>query len=102
MTVLPNKPLRVLIVEDTEDRQAALTQLFRSQAWILVDTGARAVTLLNAYKFDIISLDYNLRGPLSGADVARAIAESGNDAAGVVIHSMNPRGAEDISAVLPL
>jgi CheY-like chemotaxis protein len=91
----------VLIVEDTEERQAILTQLYRAHAWVLVDTGARAVTLLNAYDFDIISLDFNLRGPLSGADVARAIAQSRNPSTGVVIHSMNPSGAIEIGSILP-
>ena len=91
----------MLIVEDTEERQAVLTQLYRSHAWVMVDTGARAVTILNAYDFDIISLDFNLRGPLSGADVARAIAQSRNASTGVVIHSMNPNGASEISSILP-
>lgn len=97
----PINQLRVLIVEDTEERQAILTQLFRAHAWILVDTGPRALTLLNAYDFDIISLDYNLRGMLSGADIARAIAQSRNETAGVVVHSMNSQGAEEIGAILP-
>ncbi len=97
----PLTPLRVLIVEDTEERQNTLTSLYRSHAWVLAHTGRRAITLLNAYQFDVISLDYNLRGPLTGADVARAIAGSRNKDARVVIHSMNPRGASQIAGVLP-
>jgi CheY-like chemotaxis protein len=94
-------PLRVAIIEDTEERQEVLKSLYRSHAWVLVNTGRRAVTLLNAYDFDIISLDYNLDGDLTGADVARAIACSRNQNARIVIHSMNPKGAEQIARILP-
>ena len=93
--------LRVLIVEDTQERQNVLMSLYRAHAWILAPTGHRAVTLLNAYDFDIISLDYNLRGPLTGAEVAQAIASSRNQNTRVVIHSMNPKGAIQIAQLLP-
>jgi CheY-like chemotaxis protein len=94
-------PLRVLIVEDTDERQQILTGLYRSHAWVLAHTGRRAITLLNAYDFDIISLDYNLRGELTGADVARAIPLSRNRQARVVVHSLNPKGVEEIRSILP-
>src|SRR5215472_15565563 len=63
--------LRILIVEDTPERQGWLTGLYREHAWVLVHTAARADRLLNAYDFDLISLDYNLAGPDNGAAVAR-------------------------------
>jgi CheY-like chemotaxis protein len=91
----------VVIIEDTKERQEVLTSLYRSHAWILVNTGHRAITLLNAYDFDIISLDYNLDGELTGADVARAIACSRNGNARIVIHSMNAEGTEQIAKILP-
>jgi CheY-like chemotaxis protein len=94
-------PLRVLLVEDTEERQRVLTALYRAHAWVLVNTGRRAVTLLKAYDFDVVSLDYNLRGELTGADVAEALARSRNRSARVVIHSQNPIGAEKIAQRLP-
>ncbi len=94
-------PLRVLIIEDTEERQKILTSLYRSHPWILVNTGHRAITLLNAYDFDIISLDYNLRGELNGADVAQALTCSRNKNARIVVHSLNPKGVEQISKILP-
>ncbi|MBW4601617.1 MAG: hypothetical protein KME29_19100 [Calothrix sp. FI2-JRJ7] len=37
---------------------------------MLVNTRRRAIMLLNAYDFDIISLDYNLCGELTGASLA--------------------------------
>ena len=94
-------PLRVLLVEDTEERQKILTSLYRVQAWILVNTGERAVKLLNSYDFDIVSLDYNLGGKLNGADVAKILKCSRNKNVRVIVHSLNPRGAKAISLILP-
>ncbi len=93
--------LRVIIIEDTKERQDVLTALYRSHAWVLVNTGHRAVTLINAYDFDVISIDYNLDGEFTGADVARAIAASRNKNARVVVHSMNDKGAQEIAGILP-
>lgn len=93
--------LRILIVEDTEERQKILTSLYRAHAWMLVNTGHRAIKLLEAYDFDLISLDYNLRGEFTGADVALAIAQSRNKSTRIVIHSMNPKGVERISKIIP-
>jgi len=96
-----NKSCRVLIVEDTEERQKILTDLYRAHAWGLVNTGRRAITLISAFEFDIISLDYNLRGEFTGADVAQHIAKSRNQHARIIIHSMNPQGATRIAEILP-
>jgi CheY-like chemotaxis protein len=93
--------LRVLIIEDTEERQKVLTSLYRSHAWILVNTGHRAITICNAYDFDIISLDYNLRGDLNGADVAKAIKCSRNKNVRLIVHSLNPKGVKQILDILP-
>lgn len=93
--------LRVLIVEDTPERQEWLQALYREHAWVLVHTAARAVCLLNAYDFDLISLDYNLAGPNNGDAVAEAIATSRNAHTPVLVHSMNPRGAGRLAELLP-
>lgn len=93
--------LRVLLVEDTQERQQILTSLYRSHAWILVNTGQRAIKLLKAYDFDIVSLDYNLRGELNGAEVAQALEHSRNKNARIIIHSLNPKGVNSILAILP-
>jgi CheY-like chemotaxis protein len=94
-------PLRVLIVEDTAERQEILTALFRDHAWVLAPTGARAIRLLQAFDFDLISLDYNLRGELSGVDVAQGILNSRNRNTRVVVHSLNPQGRARIAELLP-
>ncbi|RCJ37403.1 hypothetical protein A6770_40245 [Nostoc minutum NIES-26] len=81
-------PLKVLLIEDTEERQQILTSLYRSHAWVLVNTGKRAIILLEAYDFDIISIDYNLRGELNGVDVAQCLRYSRNQNARIIIHSI--------------
>lgn len=96
-----NSPLKVLLIEDTEARQQILTSLYKSHAWILVNTGRRAIILLKAYDFDIISIDYNLRGELTGADIAEYLKLSRNKNARIVIHSLNPKGARSILTILP-
>jgi CheY-like chemotaxis protein len=95
------KILRVLLIEDTPERQDILKSLYRSHAWILVNTGQRAITLLHSYDFDIISLDYNLRGELDGADVAKVLTSSRNKNTQVIVHSLNPKGVKLILELLP-
>ena len=100
--VSPGGPLlRVLVIEDNPERQEILTRLYRNHAWVLAHTGRRAVTLLQAYRFDLVSLDYHLAGDLTGADVAQALLATRNSAARLVIHSMNPAGAAEIARLLP-
>lgn len=82
-------------------RQQILTSLYKAHAWILVNTGQRAITLLNAYDFDIISIDYNLRGELNGAEVAQALKCSRNKNTRSIVHSLNPKGVKSILAILP-
>jgi CheY-like chemotaxis protein len=92
---------RVLILEDTEERQEILTSLYRNHAWILVNTALRANKLLHAYDFDIITLDYNLGGEFTGLNVAEELLKTTNKQARVIIHSMNPAGAESLKHILP-
>lgn len=97
----PTRPRRVLIVEDSPDRQKLLTNLYRGHAWVLVNTAGRARTLLSAFTFDLISLDYDLAGGEKGDAVAESIAASSSAGALVIVHSMNAAGAGRIRAVLP-
>lgn len=94
-------PLRVLILEDTAERQKILTGLFKDQAWVLVHTAARALRLLDAFEFDVISLDYDLACEEKGDRVARHIRDGANRQARVIVHSMNPRGRDRIAVILP-
>lgn len=96
-----NQIFRILIVEDTKERQKILQNLYKDHAWVLVHTVARAVRLINAYDFDLISLDYDLVGEEKGDQIAVAIAESINKNTKVIIHSMNHPGTQKISQILP-
>jgi len=93
--------MRILILEDTPERQKILRQLYKDHAWVLVHTAARAITLLAAFQFDVVSLDYNLAGEATGDEVARHIRDGANRQARVVVHSMNPKGRSRISELLP-
>ncbi|MGF1490552.1 MAG: cyclic-phosphate processing receiver domain-containing protein [Prochloraceae cyanobacterium] len=97
----PIKSLHVLIIEDTEERQNILTSLYRSHGYILLKTGKRAIMLLDLYDFDIISIDYNLPGQINGETIAKHLSISRNKNARIIIHSMNPKGAEKIAKILP-
>ena len=94
-------PMRVLIVEDTQDRQEILQQLYKDHAWVLVHTAARAISLLDAFEFDVISLDYGLADEATGDEVARHICDGPSHAARIVAHSMNPKGRDRIRELLP-
>lgn len=93
--------MRVLIVEDSPERQKILTDLYGEHAWVLTHTARRAAVLLASYTFDIISLDYDLAGPEKGDAVAEAIRGSASAGALVVVHSMNSNGARRICEILP-
>jgi CheY-like chemotaxis protein len=93
--------LRILIVEDTQTRQEALIRLCKDHAWVLVHTGRRAITLIRAYEFDLIFLDYDLAGLEKGDTVAEALAHSPNRETKVIVHAMNAIGAKKIQALLP-
>jgi CheY-like chemotaxis protein len=93
--------LRILIMEDTPARQEVLTRLCKDHAWVLAHTARRAITLIHAYEFDLIFLDYDLAGPERGDAVAAAIAQSPNLHSKVIVHAMNAAGAKKIQALLP-
>ena len=93
--------LKILVVEDTRERQKILKNLYRDHAWVLAHTARRAVRLLSVFKFDLISLDYNLAGPDCGDSIASSIPDSINSNTRVLIHSMNKQGADKIKNFLP-
>jgi CheY-like chemotaxis protein len=93
--------LRVLIVEDTPERQKILKNLFRDHAWVLVHTARRALILLEHFDFDLLSLDYDLAGPEKGSEIASYIAQLRKEKIQVLIHSMNSKGAQQIIQILP-
>lgn len=97
-----NSPtFRILIIEDTIERQNILKKLYKDHAWVLVHTAARAIRLLEVYQFDLISLDYDLAGERKGDEIAEFITKSINVDTKVIVHSMNSIGAQKIKVILP-
>ncbi len=94
-------PLKILIVEDSVERQGILKDLYRDHAWILANTARRAIRLLAVYDFDLISLDYDLDGEDCGDTVAEFIKRSRNANSKVLVHSMNVQGVAQIQEHLP-
>jgi CheY-like chemotaxis protein len=94
-------PLRILIVEDTPERQEVLTRLCKDHAWVLVHTVPRALKLLEAYDFDLIFLDYDLAAGEKGDRVASFIPQSRNAHAKVIVHTQNAPGAKRLQGFLP-
>ena len=94
-------PLRVLIVENSPERQKALRNLFRDHAWIVVNTARRAFPLIEVFDFDLIALDYDLDGEETGEKIAEFITRSRNANARVWVHSMNVQGVVRIQKYLP-
>jgi CheY-like chemotaxis protein len=92
--------LRILIIEDTPTRQEVLKQLCKDHAWIMAHTARGAISLAQAYEFDLIFLDYDLAGSEKGDAVAATIAQSPNRDVRVIVHAMNAAGAQKIQALL--
>jgi hypothetical protein len=93
--------LRILIVEDTPQRQEILRNLYKVHAWVMVHTVDRAKGLIEAYDFGLISLDYGLGGEKRGDEIASYISQFRNAGSKVIVHSMNAQGAKRILEILP-
>jgi len=98
---MSQSPLKILIVEDSLERQKILKNLYKDHAWILVNTARRAIRLIEVYDFDIITLDYDLDGEDRGDKIADFIKRSRNANSKVLVHSMNVQGVTLIQEHLP-
>ncbi len=90
-----------LVVEDCPERDAVLRRRLAGYDTFIARSYDEAVACLRARSFDVVSLDYDLGGA-NGNDVAMRLAELSVPArpSHVVIHSMNPVGAQRIAATL--
>jgi CheY-like chemotaxis protein len=93
--------LRILIVEDTPSIQEVLTRLCKDHAWLLVHTTRRAISLVQAYEFDLAFLDYDLAGPEKGDAVAAALSACRRRNPRVIVHTQNAAEAGKIQKSLP-
>lgn len=92
--------LKVLLVEDSEERQAILRQLYSQHCVIVCRNAEEAIVTLAAESVDIVHLDYDLEGDLTGEVVARSIVETQKKVP-VIVHSENAEGVRAIKAILP-
>lgn len=90
-----------LIVEDCPERDAELRRRLAGYAVMIARSYDEAVVELRAATFDVVSLDYDLGGP-NGNDVAMFLARLPVPQRPhvVIVHSMNPVGAQRIVATL--
>lgn len=94
-------PLRVLIVENTPARQEILRNVYRDHGWVIAQNGGRAIRLLEAYYFDLVSLDFNLAAVEQGEDLASFITKYMNGKTKVIVHSSKRKETNLISARIP-
>jgi len=96
--------MKILFLEDSAERIKLAKPYFIGHTVHYAETAEEAIKLLQANKFDIASLDHDLGGTVmsasdknSGFAVAEFIAENVDfQPEYVIIHSMNPIGAEDM------
>ena len=90
-----------LIVEDCAERDAELRRRLAGYAVTIARSYDEAVAKLHATTFDVVSLDFDLGGP-NGNDVAMFLAGLlvPRRPYTVIVHSMNPVGAQRIVATL--
>ena len=90
--------MKICVVEDYEGRVEAFQMLLHPHDLTICRTAKEGTDAVEVEKFDVIFLDHDLG---EGEDdngfwVAKAVARGVNKETPVVIHSMNPVGAENI------
>lgn len=107
--------MRILILDDDLQRHAGFKSLFQGHQLSHAFTYSEFVSAINSEEFDLICLDYDLHikhrpdvvvdgkgiRPLNGADVAAWILANYEKCPdNILIHSMNPDGALQMSSML--
>jgi len=72
--------MKVLLIEDSPELSRWLAQLLREQGFVVdpVAEGEAADALLRGHAYDVVLLDLNLPGALSGKGVLRRLRERGD------------------------
>jgi len=72
--------MKILLVEDSPELSNWLSRLLREQGFVVdpVADGQAADTLLRGHAYDVVLLDLNLPGTLSGKAVLRRLRERGD------------------------
>jgi len=102
--------VRVLILEDDPGRMVRFREMFRDAGVEITHaaTASDAIASLRSDLFDAVFLDHDLGGqvyvdsdePNTGFQVARALPDTPNQHAFIVVHSWNPAGAQRMLDVL--
>jgi len=99
--------MRILVVEDNPERNKWFKSIFPMADFAIdAETGVKCVTE-NVY--DSIFLDHDLGDRVfvdsedmnTGFQVAKKIKETENMNAQIIVHSLNPTGAQNIKGILP-
>lgn len=99
----------ILILEDDPARMRVFTQNLIGTNTVIVDTVPDALAQLSARHWDYLFLDHDLGGQQmvdSGDDTGYAVAvwleeHSEHKPDNIIIHSLNPTGAQNIKKALP-
>lgn len=94
--------MKICVVEDYENRIEAFQMLLHPHDLTICRNASEATQAVTSTKFDIIFLDHDLgsESENTGYEVSKNIAGNINDTTPIVIHSMNPVGAQNIESQL--
>jgi hypothetical protein len=100
--------MRILIIDDAKERHDGLNAEYnepgtvRDQAY----NYSESIEFLNLYNYDLICFDHDLNNfdadgkELTGATIARFMADNGMKCREVRVHSHNPEGAKNIISII--
>lgn len=110
LTLFKNRISKILVVEDSYQRQLWFTNVIGSIIPTLITANVSdAIRMVQEVKFDLIFLDHDLdenglgdSEMNTGYQVAKHIPGTINEKTEIIVHSMNPVGAQRINSVFPL
>lgn len=99
--------MKILFLDDDRNRHYEIRACFGSSV-THVETVGRALEWLEKETWDVVSLDHDLAGRVSGSDLTRMLTVTPSLAKNVkfwMIHSANPIGArhmaDDLNRIVP-
>jgi len=92
--------MKVLIVEDSADRQNVLKNLYKFHQIEIAETSNDALCMLKMNSFDILHLDYDLDCESTSEIVAHELKKRSLNCI-IIIHSENPDGVTKLQELLP-
>jgi len=101
--------MKILILEDSPERQEKFARALRGHMMAFVDTARDAILFLQDDKFDTVFLDHDLGGQVmvesgdgTGYEVACWLEQHPEHRPKqIIIHSLNPSGAARMKQALP-